>query len=71
MTVPPFWAPAIVTGPLAFASWPLPVAPGLKFEGAPSGVGLPPLPPHAARASSPTEDRATNGILSLMYAAFR
>ena len=68
--MPPFWAPEIVTGPAAFLSWKFPVAPGLKFAGV-SELGVePPLPPHAARASSPTEDRATNGVLSLIYAPF-
>src|SRR3954468_13672714 len=68
VTVPPFWASAMVTGPWAVGSWKLPVLPGLKLEGV-SPVAPEPLPepPHAARASKPTEDRATSGVLSLMY----
>jgi hypothetical protein len=56
-----------VTGPFAVGSWKLPVAPGLKFDCVEFCVEPPPLPPHAARESNPTEDRATNGVLSLMY----
>jgi hypothetical protein len=46
-----------------------PVSPPLNVED-PDGPLEVPLPPQAARASSPTEDRATNGVLSLMYAPF-
>src|SRR6188472_3964700 len=69
VTMPPFWAPAIVTGPLALAFWPFPVSPPLK-DGVDDGPLEEPVPPQAASASSPTEDRATNGILSLIYAPF-
>jgi hypothetical protein len=55
---------------LAFGSWKFPVAPGLKFVGVSPALLFVPLPPQAARASSPTEDRATNGTFSLMYAPF-
>jgi hypothetical protein len=50
----------------------LPVSPGLKDDGVSPALLEPPLPPHAARARSPTEDRATNGVFNLMYVrAFR
>src|SRR5512133_737227 len=67
--MPPFWAPEMVTGPLAFSSLPLPVSPPLT-GGLLVGGPEDPLPPHAARASSPTDDRATSGVLSRMYAPF-
>ena len=69
--MPPFWAPEIVTGPLAVLSWMLPVAPGLKFDGvSPTWPELLPEPPQAASVSRPTEERATSGVFSLMYAPF-
>src|SRR5205814_4120063 len=54
---------------LAVGFCPLPVSPPLN-DGLDDGPLEEPLPPHAARARSPTEDRATNGVLSLMCAPF-
>src|SRR5262249_20964625 len=66
--MPPFWAPEMVTGPLADASWLLPVLPPWKSLGlVPGDAPEPPEPPQAARASRPTEESATSGVFSLMY----
>ena len=69
--VPPFVAPEIVTGPFALSFWLLPVLPPWKLLGFALGVPEPPEPPQAARASRPNEERATSGVFSLMYEAFR
>jgi hypothetical protein len=59
----------MLTGPFAFGFIAFPVSPPLNDEDADGPLEVP-LPPQAARARSPAEDRATNGVLSLMYAPF-
>src|SRR3954447_13469922 len=74
VTVPPFWAPSMLTGPFAFASLPVPVSP--KFvppEDPPFAVGLEeePEPPQALSANIPTAETAINGDLNRIAHPFR
>jgi hypothetical protein len=69
VTVPPFWAPSIVTGPVAVGSWLFPVLPKFSLVFVCSSAPLSdPEPPQALKANSPTAEMAINGVLSLIYA---
>src|SRR3954447_24763571 len=73
VTMPPFLAPASVTGPFAVASWPFPVLPMFSFcLFFPAEPLLPdPEPPQALRASTPTAEMAINGDLNRIAHPFR
>src|SRR4249919_2216299 len=73
VTVPPFWAPEIETGPCALASWKLPVSPPLVFAlESPGPASLDdPEPPQALRANMPTAEMAINGDLNRIAHPFR
>src|SRR3954454_21139270 len=73
VTMPPFVAPEMVTGPLAVASWPLPVLPRLLLSWLPPFAEPldDPEPPQALRAITPTAEMAINGDLNRIAHPFR
>src|SRR5215212_8609384 len=72
VTVPPFVAPEMLTGPLAVASWSLPVLPrSLLSWPLPAEPLDDPEPPQALRASTPTAEMAINGDLNRIAHPFR
>src|SRR3954464_8401869 len=72
VTVPPFLAPVIVTGPLAFASLPDPVWPSFSpFTLLFPELDEPPPPPQAASARSAAVPSAMAGFLNRISCPFR
>ena len=64
MTVPPFFAPPMVTGPAAFGSWPLPVLPSWPLSGPPPPeLAGDPEPLHALSAIALTTASAPKAAI--------
>src|SRR4051794_18688961 len=70
VTIPPFCAPASVTGPRAVGSWLLPVSPSLLLSWVELGVESLPEPPHALSVSAPAVATTTIVVLARMSSPF-